>query len=239
VFTVRTLLPGITAVLVATLACMAQMPPGPWGGGFFPGDGLAGIQVRIRASDEEWKVIGPKIRAVMTARSALEAGFDVTAVGGNAGFDFGAMMPTNDSFEGPGTVNRGGFFGNWGFGGRGGFDPNMFAEFMRAFGRRGPGGRGGFDPNTSGPGTQGFGWGGFGGGMPGFGPSNPVTQTLTELNAVMSDPNVTGEQIREKITAVRTTRKKAETELAVAEKDLLQLLTRDQEAVLVILGYLD
>ena len=60
-----------------------------------------------------------------------------------------------------------------------------------------------------------------------------------ELRTVVSDPNATTEQIREKAFAVRTARQKAKANLAAAQKDLLRLLTQDQEAVLVVLGYLD
>jgi hypothetical protein len=41
------------------------------------------------------------------------------------------------------------------------------------------------------------------------------------------------------MTAVRSARQKARIDLAAARKDLLQLLTLDQEATLVSLDYLD
>jgi len=75
--------------------------------------------------------------------------------------------------------------------------------------------------------------------MPGFGANNAVTQALTELRTVVIDPNATAEQIKEKTAVVRTTRQKAKSDLAAAQKDLIPLLTQDQEAVLVVLGYLD
>jgi hypothetical protein len=64
-------------------------------------------------------------------------------------------------------------------------------------------------------------------------------QALMELQTVATDPNATTEQIKEKATAVRTVRQKAKADLAAAQKDLVQLLTQDQEAMLVVLGYLD
>ena len=60
-----------------------------------------------------------------------------------------------------------------------------------------------------------------------------------ELQTVATDPNATAEQIKEKTMAVRTARQKAKADLAAAQKDLLQLLTQPQEAILVVLGYLD
>jgi hypothetical protein len=297
VYKMKTLSAGVAAALVMVAAGVAQMPPGPGGpagSGSFPGDGLTGIQAKVRASDEEWKVIGPKIRTVMAARWASEARLDLASISmmssqaggfgpGDGAFDFAGMFG-NDSFEGPGRLNRGGFMGPGGFGNGGGFDPNTFGGGMPGFGRGGPGGRGGFgpggfDPNTFGGGMPEFGRGGPGGGggfgpggfpsafgqgmpgfggggpggfdpgtfgsgmqgfgMPGFGPGDPVTQALMELHTVVNDSNATMEQIEDKIAAARTVRQKAQAELAAARKDLLELLTLDQEAVLVVLGYLD
>jgi hypothetical protein len=60
-----------------------------------------------------------------------------------------------------------------------------------------------------------------------------------ELRTALADPNTTSEQLKEKTTAVREARRKAKAELAAARKDLLELLTLDQEAILVSLDYLD
>jgi hypothetical protein len=45
--------------------------------------------------------------------------------------------------------------------------------------------------------------------------------------------------VKEKVAAVRKARAKAEADLKTAQQELLELLTSDQEAVLVSLGYLD
>lgn len=66
-----------------------------------------------------------------------------------------------------------------------------------------------------------------------------VMQKLAELQTTLADPNATSEQLKEKMTAVRSARQKARVELVAARKDLLQLLTLDQEATLVSLDYLD
>jgi hypothetical protein len=68
---------------------------------------------------------------------------------------------------------------------------------------------------------------------------NAVMQKLVELRTALADPNATAEQFKEKIAAVRNVRQKAKADLVAARKDLLQLLTLDQEATLVGLGYLD
>ena len=64
-------------------------------------------------------------------------------------------------------------------------------------------------------------------------------QKLMDLRTACADPNMTIEQLKEKTASVREARQKAKAELAAARKDLLELLTLDQEAALVSLGYLD
>jgi hypothetical protein len=285
-----TLLMGVAAAVVVAMGVSAQTPPGPMqagGGGFFPGgfpgmgqgSGLADVQTLIRASTEEWRVIGPKLSALIAARAAAQASIDASALGSGSSLDqagrgrmgggpFGAGWPPgNDSFEGPGTVGARGFGpGRFGPGradpngagqGQQGFGPGGFGR--GAFGFMGPGGP---DPNGAGPGgprpdgfmpgPQGFGggWRGFGGfgrggPGPGFGPGlfggggGAVMQALMDLRTVALDPNATTEQIKVKAAAVRAAREKAKADAAAAQKDLLQLLTPDQEAILVALGTID
>ncbi len=86
--------------------------------------------------------------------------------------------------------------------------------------------------------------GGFGrgpGGPPPFmgGPSREWMQAAAELQAVLSDPKATEEQIRQKLTALRALRAKTQAALLDAQKELVELLTPDQEAALVSRGYLD
>ena len=69
--------------------------------------------------------------------------------------------------------------------------------------------------------------------------SNPVSQALTGLQVALDDPATPDEVIRQRITDVRTAREKARRELDAAQKDLRLLLTAEQDAVLVGLGYLD
>jgi hypothetical protein len=81
--------------------------------------------------------------------------------------------------------------------------------------------------------------GGFGP-PPGFGgPGGAGMQALMDLLAATNDPKTTPEQLKEKLAAVRAARQKARADLAAAQKDLLELLTSDQEAVLVDLGVLE
>jgi Spy/CpxP family protein refolding chaperone len=151
--------------------------PGPGGGGFGPGGfggpgpgfggpggfgGFGGpirledVKKQLTASDEEWKVIGPKLQKVIAARQAL----------------------TGDA---------------------------------------GPGGA-------------------FGGGPMGTG---VVGQAQGDLKTVLGDSKHTAAEVKEKVAAVRKAREKARGELETAQKDLAKMLTAEQEAVLVSLGYLE
>ena len=227
------------------------------------GVGFNDIQARIRASDEEWKVIGPKLRRLMMAYAAAEASLDGSSTGGTEGPGFaplgrgggspiardrdgepgpgGPGGPGENSFSGPG--DRGGF-------GRGGPGPGGFGPSGPGPDGFGPGGsgpegfgsgRGGFGRGGRGPGGFARGGPGPGGGPPGFGGpgGSAVTRKLAELRTALADPNTASEQLKEKIDAVRDARLKAKAELAAAREDLRELLTPDQEAVLVSLDYLD
>lgn len=151
---------------------------GGGGGGGFGGGGFGGnpgapgmvntdtLKTDLQASDEEWKVIGPKLRLLMSAKSAVQADLVIGMSNGQQpqqnfggpGGGFGGPGGRgggpggNGSFEGPAANSggdrggRGGFGGGrGGRGGRGGFGPDG--------GGFGPDGGGGFGP----PDQQGFG----------------------------------------------------------------------------------
>lgn len=80
--------------------------------------------------------------------------------------------------------------------------------------------------------------GGFGGGVPATG-NNALSQAQSDLQAALKDPKHTDKEIQEKVAAVRQARQRARAELDAALKELRLLLTAEQEAVLVGLGYLD
>jgi Spy/CpxP family protein refolding chaperone len=152
-------------------------PPGGFvgfGGGFAAANRLEDVKKQLGATDEEWKVIGPKLQKVTAARQALLAG--------------------------PGA--GGPQFAMGGFGGP-------------------------------------FGGGGRPGGGPPAGGSSVISQAQADLKTVLDDPKHTPAEVREKVAAVRKARQKARGDLDAAQKDLLEMLTAEQEAVLVSLGYLD
>lgn len=131
----------------------------------------------LGATEEEWKVLEPKIEAVQTASRELRAG----------GFGFGP--------------------GGFGPGGRGGF---------------GPGG-----PGREGPrGAQET-------------PQSPVAKAAEDLRTTLEDTNASAEAIAQKLAALRKARDTARENLARAQADLRELLTKRQEAQLVLMGILD
>jgi hypothetical protein len=71
------------------------------------------------------------------------------------------------------------------------------------------------------------------------GTNNAISAALDELKTTLANSASTPEQVKVKLAAVRAERKKAESNLAAAQKALLLLITPAQEATLVSLGYLD
>lgn len=287
--TLRTLLVGSTIALALSAAAFAQ--PGMGRGANMPGGnptgfgGLDAVKGQIRATDEEWKVIGPLLQSVVTSREA--ATFSLSDQQGNSNMPgmvggpnggppgFGGGGPGGfgggDSFAepgafggGPGGGGRGGRGGRGGPGGPGGFGGggpggDSFGE-PGEFGMGGPGGFGGGGPGGFGPGAgpnggvastnapgtlgnaAGFNsprGGGRGGGFMGGGANNAVALALTQLGTALSTTNTPMTEIQEKAAAVRDARRKAVADLGAAQTNLRRLLTLEQEAVLLSLGYLD
>jgi hypothetical protein len=68
---------------------------------------------------------------------------------------------------------------------------------------------------------------------------NPIAEAMTDLQTTLADPKHTDDQVKEKVAAVRAARAKAQAQLTEAQDDLLPLLTADQTATLIGLGYMD
>ncbi len=180
------------------------------------------LQSQLKATDDEWKIINPKLQAVTSALQAVTTYTAASNGGRGGGPNFGT-----DSFEGPGNGMGGGRGGRGGgFGGPGG-------------GPGGPGGPGGFNFGGGPGGNRGGGRGGPGGGGFGANSNNAVGTALAELATAMADSNTTPELIKARVAAVRTARQKAAADLAAALKALLPLLSAEQEATLVSLGYIN
>jgi hypothetical protein len=83
-----------------------------------------------------------------------------------------------------------------------------------------------------------------GGGPPGFGGApgggdSAITQAMADLKTAAADAKTAPDELKKKVAAVRIARQKARDKLEAAKKELLDLLSPDQEAVLVGLGYLE
>jgi outer membrane murein-binding lipoprotein Lpp len=125
------------------------------------------LREQLKASDDEWAVLGPKIEKVMQAQQ--------NSMGGGMGMGM--------------------LFG----------------------GGRGPGGPGG----------------------PGGGGENPspVAKASRELQTAVQDGNAAPADLKRKMTALREARDAAKKELADAQKALLDVLSPQQEAVMLAVGF--
>jgi len=236
------------AILFLTLSLMAQQSPPAQPQQAVPGAnapatnaGSENVQTLIKATDEEWRVINSRLQAVIAARQSVMT-YTVSGGGFNGFGGFGGGPNFGgDSLEGPGNGFGGGRGGRGGgFGGPGG--PNDFGAPGGPNGFAGPSGPNGF-PGPGGPNGPAGPGGAVVPGGPGFGPglggNNAVSTALAELTSTLADATSTPEQVKAKLAAVRIARQKAASDLAAAQKALLPLLTADQEATLVSLGYLD
>ena len=245
----RTLVASVSSALFLSAALFAQTAPTPARRASgaspqtaaTPNTGIDSVKTQIKATDEEWNVIGPKLQAVVTARQTV---MTYATAGGGAGAPFGGGGPGflgrggpggpggfgRDSLDGPG--GPGGPFGRGGADLPPGVDPATF--FGGRGGRGGPGGPpAGFDPAALPGNNAGAAPPAMGGG------ANAITAALDELKTTLANSASTPEQVKAKLATVRAERKKAESNFAAAQKALLLLITPAQEVTLVSLGYLD
>jgi hypothetical protein len=120
------------------------------------------IKEQLKADDDEWKVLSPKIEKLMTAQRDARTG------GGG-------------------------------------------------FGRRPGGGGGGADNQAT----------------------TPVAKASADLRTVLENKDTPAEDIAKKLAALREARDKARTDLQAVQKELKEVLTQRQEAVLVTMGMLE
>jgi hypothetical protein len=182
-------------------------------------DDWATVQARLKATDEEWSVIGPVLQRMANLREEVQA---------KPGLATGNRRP-GGMLDSP-------------MGGT-----SLDAPVMRS-GSGGRGGNGPFDPKTA-PGANDRGQGMLGAlgrvmgramiGLMVPDQSRPVQTLMTELQTLAYLPGATDQQIWDKLAEVRAARKKAARELEAAQRELVPFLTVDQTAVLVSLGYFD
>lgn len=193
---------GIVALAIASLAVGQPqgMGGGPGRGNFDPERMQQMMEERLQeqlgATDEEWKVLGPRVMKVMTL-----------------------------SRQSRGMGGMGRMF----MGRRRGQDDRPDAQNGRGGGQGGRAGRQGAPDNADRGGPR--------RGM--FGEPTPVDLAAEQLQTTLENPSASPEDIKSKLTALRTAREKAKQELAKAQKDLREVLTLRQEAELVVMGMLD
>jgi hypothetical protein len=87
---------------------------------------------------------------------------------------------------------------------------------------------------------MGFGRGGNnGGGNRPTATDSPVGKAMQDLRETLDNKDASADDIAKKLTALRDAREKSHAELVAAQKDLKEVLTQRQEAVLVMMGQLE
>jgi hypothetical protein len=161
----RTALLALVAGLAMMIPSFARAQNRQFDPAQFRQQRLDRIKEQLAASDDEWKVLSPKIEKVM-------------------------------------DVQRNTFAGFGGFRGRGG----------------GGGGGGGNADNQ---------------------PQTPVAKASADLRTTLENKDAPADEIKTKLAALRDARQKARDELQAAQKELKEVLTQRQEAVLVTNGMLE
>jgi len=68
---------------------------------------------------------------------------------------------------------------------------------------------------------------------------SPVQKATRDLQQTLDNKDATADEIAKKLATLREAKEKSKAELATAQKDLKEVLTQRQEAVLVMMGMLD
>jgi hypothetical protein len=180
-------------------------------------DTPAALRERLDATDEEWAVVLPKLQHIAALRDEISAPTDsVVSISRRRMF---AGPAGGTSLDAP--IVEG-------------------ARRTRAASREFP-----FDPQKA-PGAGGALLNTIAGGIGRLisdftRPNRPnsVQTLVTELQTMLDSKDTPGWQLLDKLASIRAARAKAIRELGRAQQDLLPLLTTEQVATLVALGYLD
>ena len=180
---------------------------------------LDSLKALIEANDEDWKVIQPRIEKVQSlqAQSSNAIAAANTQVK-NLIARFGGGGPNGGGGGGPGGGGGGGGPGGGGGGGMTGMNAAGGAGLTMS-------------PQDIQKLIRSF-----------MGVSGPPTQVETrsdELQAVLDDPNSSPEQIKARLDSLRQAKSDAREQLVQARKELIDVLTQRQEALLVQRGLLE
>jgi len=192
----------------------------------------------LRATEEQWKAIKPKLNKVreLTSRANVSIRLMCVGVGGGGSGMGGSSVTVNNGF------GRGSMSGT-GFAGSGGVDGGELVQKRGSTG--GSSSRGTATPfkDTNSDATVSR----IDGGWRWLRPSqhkdlenlNEGEKICEELFKLLEDKNSELEEIRQKMEALRKFRQEAKKELAIAQQELRQLVTPHQEAALVMMQLLD
>lgn len=177
------------------------------------------IQQAVRASDEQWRRIKPKLDRIVQLKADAEVA--ASPAGGNGNF----QVQTFNSGNGAGGMMFGGM-SSGGFAGPGGtgapvdiLDGNTPS--------------GSLNPNPTSTGTV---WTSSPRSVMEMSEGEAICQDLQRLLQDQSGPSA---QVAQKVAALRRVRMQARDNLARARQELRTLITPDQEPSLILMGYLD
>lgn len=206
---------GATLVFGSIGYGQQQPPDGPPNFAQMRQEMMDRLKEAVGASDDEWKVIQPRIEKVQDLQRQTG--------GRGPGMFFGPPP------GGPGGPGNGG-----GPGGPppGGADNANAPQAGRDNGGPGPGGPPPGGPNGGFPGPGGP------GGPDGQTPSE-VQQKQMDLRETLQSQDASQDEVKAKVTALREARARAKVQLAQAQEELRGVLSLRQEAVLVTYGILE
>jgi hypothetical protein len=195
------------------------------GGGIFPylngGPDVSALKSPLAATDEEWIVINPILQRLVAAIDELDAADagTLTPTNNASGGFFGGM--SNDTFDGPANIAPGerpsfNLFGSRTTTTTAPATPTSTTQPSRAASQPDL-------PRNEAGGTS---------------DTLSLSQALTDLQNLLNSDHSTEAQIAACLTVVRDARVKTQRAADLAADELLPLLTTDQQAVLVLLGYL-
>jgi len=167
------------------------------------------IQDALRASDEQWRQLKPKLDRIEQLKGEAIVALDP------------------GSFGSAGSPQGGGMAFSGGFAGGGG------GSSFGASGMAGPG-----QPANRQTWSKTWTWGSPSGSKSPM-EMTAGEVLCNELQRLLYSPSASPTEIARKIEALRRIRTKAQEDLAAARKELRGLLTPHQEAPLVLMGYLD
>lgn len=199
-------------------------------------------QQALSATAEQWQAIQPKLERIKRLKDMPCLDISIYAVGGSGGYQIGAFTETSD--RGRSTANAsGGFSATRGV--------NSTSDSSTRSGRAGGYGRsfaeGGANlrVQTPGPvrkqvGDVNLGWQWQRPSL-GKGPDKLTEgdKACEQLLDAMERKDANSEQVRQRLAALRKVRQQRRAELEEARRQLLALITPEQEARLILMGYLE